>query len=92
MILSFVFVPSYASDSEEVRLPVIISKAEEITGAVVNLFAKFSNLIADINETDIPSPTVNAPSWVEYSDEPSVENPEQIISAETWVVYLNAMV
>lgn len=35
-------------------------------------------------ETDITTATVNAPSWIEYNGGP-IENPEQTLTAETWV-------
>ena len=85
MIFSFVCIPSYATDSDNIKVPFVIDKAEEISGIFINFIAKYWNRLANKTETEIPTATVNAPSWVEYTGEPSVTNPEQTLNAETWV-------
>ncbi len=84
MIFSFACVPSYATGSTDSKVPFAINIVEEISGALINLFARCWNMITDKSETNTPSATVNTPSWIEYSGEP-IENPEQTINAETWV-------
>lgn len=84
VMFSFTILPSYASNGIKSGTPVIINTAEEITGIVVNCFAKLINKIKGTDETDIPSATVNPHSWIEYKGEP-IENPEQTLNAETWV-------
>ena len=84
MIFSTALRPSYATNGTESSTPAIINTAEEITGIVMNFFAKFLNKITGTDETDIPAATVNPHSWIEYNGE-SIENPEQTLTAETWV-------
>ena len=82
VIFSFTVLPSNASG--RTHTPAIINMAEEVTGVVVNYFAKLINKNKGTDETDIPSATVNPHSWIEYEGEP-IENPEQTVNAETWV-------
>ena len=84
MVFSSATFPSYASNSTNGRTPAIINTAEEITGVVINYFAKLINNIKGTDETAIPSATVNPHSWIEYSGEP-IDNPEQTMNAEAWV-------
>ena len=84
VIFSSATLPSYASDGTKTGTPEIINTAEEIAGIVINYFAKLINNIKGTDETAIPSATVNPHSWVEYNGEP-IENPEQVLNAETWI-------
>ncbi|MBR3835949.1 MAG: DUF4038 domain-containing protein [Clostridia bacterium] len=84
MIFSTAITPSYAAFGNKTKTPAIINVAEKITGVVINSFAKMINKTKGIDETDIPSATVNPPSWIEYNGD-AIENPEQILNAETWV-------
>lgn len=84
MILSVTSIPSYATDGGKTSTPAIINTAEEITGIVINFFARLMNKITGTVETDIPAATVNPHSWIEYDGE-AIENPGQTLEAETWV-------
>ncbi len=84
MVFSSAALSSYASNGTDAGTPAIINTAEEITGIFVNYFAKLINRIKGTDETDIPAATVNPHSWIEYNGEP-IENPEQTLTAETWV-------
>ena len=75
---------TYAANETNTGTPAIINTAEEFIGIVVNCFAKIINKISGVDETDIPSATVNPHSWVEYNGE-AIDNPEQTLTAETWV-------
>ncbi len=84
MIFSTALIPSHATDGNKTSTPAIINTAEEITGIVISFFARLLNKITDTDETDIPAAAVNPHSWIEYSGE-AIENPEQTLTAETWV-------
>ncbi len=58
---------------------------EETMGTLVNVFAKFFNKLTKTDETNIPSAPQANHSWQEYSDDSFVTEPEQILSAQTWV-------
>ena len=55
VIFSSATLPSYASDGTKTGTPAIINIAEEITGIVINNFAKTINNITGTDETAIPS-------------------------------------
>ena len=84
VIFSFTVLPSNASGRTRTHTPAIINMAEEITGVVVNYFSKLINKNKGIDETAVPSATVNPHSWIEYEGEPIV-SPEQTVNAETWL-------
>ena len=84
MVFSSATLSSYASDGTNAGTPAIINTAEEITGLVINYFAKLINNVKGTDETAIPPAAVNPHSWIEYNGEP-IENPEQRLNAETWV-------
>ncbi len=74
MLIASYVVPSYATNGTIAGTPAIINIAEEITGIVVNYFAKLINKIAGTDDTNIHSATVNPHSWIEYDGKP-IENP-----------------
>lgn len=85
MICSTALTPSYATDcNNKPSTPAIINAAEKITGVVVNSFARMLNKIKGTDETDIPAAAVNPSSWIEC-DAQAIDNPEQTLTAETWV-------
>ena len=84
MLFSTTTLTSFASDGAGEGTPAIINTVEEIAGIVINYLAKLINNITGADETNIPSATVNPHSWLEYDGEP-IENPEQTLSARTWV-------
>ena len=84
MLFSTTTLTSFASDGAGEGTPAIINTVEEIAGIVINYLAKLINNITGTDETNIPSATVNPHSWLEYNGEP-IENPEQTLSARTWV-------
>lgn len=55
--------------------------SEKLSGMCISFVSMKSN---DVTETDIPTASINTPSWVEYTGKP-IENPEQTLKAETWV-------
>ena len=84
LFCSFAFLPMHLTAGKSKCF--FISKAEEISGLIVNVFTKYRNALTDKTGVLLPLPTVDAPSWAEYSGEPSIENPVQTINGETWVM------
>ncbi len=82
---SAALMPSYAAQGNGNNVPFVIDAAEEFSGVFINLLVKYWNRITDKSEPNVPAPVINTPSWIEYTGEPTVENPEQTLSAETWV-------
>ena len=85
MLFSCTCVSSFAADNKSTHVPFIINEIEEITGIVINMFTKWYNDFTGKTETLIPDAKVELPSWSEYTGDPSVLDPEQIIDAETWI-------
>ncbi len=85
MMLSFACVPSYAADNKGNKVPFVINTVEEMSGMFISYIVRRWNMLTGKTETDIPAAATETPSWAEYNGEPSVENPELTINAETWV-------
>lgn len=87
LILAFscTFASVNASASAENSVPGIIETFERIKGILVNTIAKTWNKIIKTDETDIPEAVVLPPSWEEYEGE-EIENPDFILTAETWLM------
>ena len=84
ILLSATAVPSYAA-GEAGQVPPLLRVLEDVSGTVISVLARCRNKLLHTDEADIPMPPVNAPSWTKYAGEP-IDNPEQTLSAETWVV------
>ena len=85
MIISTALIPSFAANEDSpTSTPAIINAAEEITGIVINSFARLLNKIIGTDETDIPNATVNPHSWTECNSE-AILSPELTLNAETWI-------
>lgn len=58
---------------------------EEAVGTFVNLFAGLFNKLTNTDETNIPAPPEQVPSWQACSGEGFDFEPEQTLTAQTWV-------
>ncbi len=75
---------SYAADGKITATPSVINAFEEFSGIFMSILAKCWNNLTNNNVSGITPPDVNDPSWIEFNGE-AIENPEQALTAETWV-------
>lgn len=85
IILSCFPIGVNADSGNENTVSSFVNTFEETTGIIINFIAKLWNKIAGINETNIPEPSINQPSWEKYEGE-VILNPDITIDTQTWLM------
>lgn len=85
IVFSALLIPVSAADDNAPEALSIVSEFEKFTGNMVSLIVRFFNMLTGKDEADIPTADAKAPSWQEFNDDNFVTDPEQVLSAKTWV-------
>lgn len=85
IVFSALLLPVSASDDNAPEALSIVSEFEKFTGNMVSLIVRFFNMLTGKDEANISTAEAKAPSWQEFNDDNFVTNPEQVLSAKTWV-------
>ncbi len=84
MILSF-FVPAYAENGKSGSVPGIALSFEKASGIIVNLFAELFDKLIKTDEADIETAEPFQFSWEESDGNGFISEPEEVLTAQTWV-------